>query len=38
VFVGGAHALFAVRLFAARAAAASQRAIDRQRFEELKRG
>jgi hypothetical protein len=38
VFVGGAHALFVVRVFAARAAAGRQRAIDRQRFEELKRG
>jgi hypothetical protein len=35
VFVGGAHALFGVRLFAARAAARSQRAIDLARFREL---
>lgn len=38
VFVGGAHALFAVRIVAARAAAARQRAVDLQRFEEIKRG
>jgi hypothetical protein len=38
VFVGGAHALFALRLLVARAAAASQRAIDLDRFAQLKRG
>jgi hypothetical protein len=38
VFVGGAHALFALRLFFARAAAARQRAIDLERFAQLKRG
>lgn len=37
VFVAGAHILFGVRLFAARAAASGQRAIDEQRFEELHR-
>ena len=36
VFVGGAHALFAVRLAAARQAAGKQRAIDLARFAELK--
>jgi hypothetical protein len=36
-FVGGAHALFAVRLFFARATAARQRDIDLARFAELKR-
>jgi len=38
VFVGGAHALFALRLVLARAAAARQRAIDLERFAQLKRG
>jgi hypothetical protein len=38
VFVGGAHALFALRLFVARARAASQRAVDLERFTQLKRG
>jgi hypothetical protein len=38
VFVGGAHALFAVRLVVARSAAARQRAIDLERFRQLKRG
>jgi len=38
VFVGGAHALFVVRVFFARATAARQRAIDLARFGELKRG
>jgi hypothetical protein len=38
IFVGGAHALFIVRVAAARAAAQAQRAIDLRRFEELKRG
>ena len=37
VFVGGAHALFALRLFAARHAAGKQRAIDLARFQQLKR-
>jgi hypothetical protein len=37
VFVGGAHALFAVRLVAARAAAKRQRAVDLERFAQLKR-
>jgi hypothetical protein len=36
VFVGGAHALFAIRLFVAREAARRQRAIDLARFRELK--
>ena len=38
IFVGGAHALFVVRLVAARAAAGKQRAVDLKRFEEIKRG
>lgn len=38
VFVTGAHALFGVRLFVARAAAARQRAIDLERFIQLKGG
>jgi hypothetical protein len=37
VFVTGAHALFAVRLFFARHVAARQRAIDLERFAQLKR-
>jgi hypothetical protein len=37
VFVGGAHALFALRLLVARHAAGTQRAIDLERFQELKR-
>lgn len=37
VFVGGAHALFVLRLFVARDTAAKQRAIDLSRFTELKR-
>lgn len=37
VFVGGAHALFVVRVLFARATAARQRAIDVARFVELKR-
>ena len=37
VFVTGAHALFLLRLFVARAAAARQRAIDLERFVKLKR-
>ena len=38
VFVGGAHALFALRLIVARQTAARQRAIDLERFKQLKRG
>jgi hypothetical protein len=38
VFVGGAHALFVLRLVVARHAASRQRAIDLKRFEQLKRG
>jgi len=37
IFVGGAHALFVLRLFVARQAAARQRAIDLERFQQLKR-
>ncbi len=37
VFVGGAHALFVLRLAVARHAAATQRAIDLERFGQLKR-
>src|SRR6185295_17638568 len=36
IFVGGGHALFALRLLAARAAAGRQRAIDLRRFEDMK--
>jgi hypothetical protein len=36
IFVGGAHALFALRLFVARQSAAKQRAIDLERFQTLK--
>jgi len=36
IFVGGAHALFVLRLLVARHAAGKQRAIDLKRFEELK--
>ena len=36
IFVGGAHALFLLRLFVARQAAARQRAIDLERFQQLK--
>jgi len=36
IFVGGAHALFVLRLFVARQAAARQRAIDLERFQQLK--
>jgi hypothetical protein len=35
-FVGGAHALFLVRLAAARTAAGKQRDIELRRFQELK--
>ena len=38
VFVGGAHALFVVRLVAARGVSSKQRGIDLRRFEEIKRG
>lgn len=38
VFVGGAHALFVLRLLVARQAAGRQRAIDLERFQQLKRG
>ena len=38
VFVGGAHALFVLRLLVARQAAGKQRAIDLQRFREIKNG
>jgi hypothetical protein len=38
VFIGGAHALFALRLVVARTVAARQRAIDLERFAQLKRG
>jgi hypothetical protein len=38
IFVGGAHALFGLRLFVARHAAAKQRAIDLERFQQLQRG
>jgi hypothetical protein len=37
IFVSGAHALFVVRLFFARATAARQRAVDLARFAELRR-
>ena len=38
VFVGGAHALFVLRLLVARQAAGKQRAIDLERFQQLKNG
>ena len=38
IFVGGAHALFLLRVVVARQKAARQRAIDLARFEELRRG
>jgi hypothetical protein len=38
IFVGGAHALFVLRLVVARIAAAKQRAIDLERFQRLKNG
>ena len=38
VFVTGAHALFLLRLLSARATAARQRAVDLERFTQLKRG
>jgi hypothetical protein len=37
IFVGGAHALFLIRLVVARQLAAKQRAIDLERFQQLKR-
>jgi hypothetical protein len=37
IFVGGAHALFVLRLVVARLAAAKQRKIDLERFQQLKR-
>lgn len=37
IFVGGAHALFVLRLVVAKQAAAKQRAIDLERFQQLKR-
>jgi hypothetical protein len=37
VFIGGAHALFVLRLLVARRAAGKQREIDLERFEQLKR-
>jgi hypothetical protein len=37
IFVGGAHALFVLRLAVARLAAARQRAIDLERFQQLQR-
>ncbi|OLC51784.1 MAG: hypothetical protein AUH43_01735 [Acidobacteria bacterium 13_1_40CM_65_14] len=38
IFVGGAHALFVLRVIVARVAAARQRAIDLERFQQLKAG
>ena len=38
IFVGGAHALFGVRLAFAKFTASQQRTIDRERFQALKRG
>jgi hypothetical protein len=38
IFVGGAHALFALRVLVARHAAATQRAIDLERFRQLQSG
>jgi len=38
IFVGGAHALFIVRLLVARESARRQRSIDQARFEQLKSG
>ncbi len=37
LFVGGAHALFALRIIVARQTAAKQRAIDLERFQQLRR-
>lgn len=36
IFVGGAHALFVLRLLVARHSASTQRAIDLERFQQLK--
>jgi hypothetical protein len=36
IFIAGAHALFVLRLIVAREAARKQRAIDLQRFQQLK--
>ena len=36
IFIGGAHALFVLRLLVARQAAGKQRAIDLARFQEMK--
>ena len=36
IFIGGAHALFVLRLFVARQAASRQRAIDLARFQQMK--
>ena len=38
IFVGGAHVLFVLRVLVARAGAARQRAIDLERFQQLKPG
>jgi hypothetical protein len=38
VFIGGAHALFVLRLLVARGVATKQRAIDLERFQQIKRG
>ena len=38
IFIGGAHVLYALRVLVARHAAVRQRAIDLDRFEQLKRG
>jgi hypothetical protein len=38
IFIGGAHALFVLRLAVARNAARRQRAIDLERFQQLERG
>ena len=38
IFIGGAHALFVVRLVAARGASSKQREIELRRFEEIRKG
>ena len=38
VFVGGAHALFVLRLVVVRQTAGKQRAIDLERFQQIQRG
>ena len=38
IFIGGAHALFVLRLLVARQAASRQRAIDLARFQQMKNG